>query len=92
MRERRGLGQSDIGAPSQIRRFENGEATQIGMMEILARLVLCPREALQLFKICLHNLPIACVKCRASCAYKSMDGDIMAEKMLGDITIHDFED
>lgn len=92
MREKRGLSQKELGAMSQVRRFENGEIAQIELMELLARLVPCPRELLHFVKIVLVNLPVACVKCRETCAYKGVDAEALSKQHLGDITLHNFDD
>ena len=84
MRKKRGLYQGDLGAPSQIRRFEAGHVAQVATMEILARLVPCPREVLKLLRALLSNLPVTCVDCRAACPYKGM-----TERELIDAHCHD---
>ena len=85
MRKKRGLYQGDLGSPSQIRRFEAGMVAQIATMEILARLVPCPREVLKLMRALLSNLPVACVDCRAKCELKRMDESAMITAYCRDI-------
>lgn len=92
MREKRGLVQKQLGTPATIRRYESGEAAQVDLLEILSRMVPCPREVLHFLKVVLVNLPVACVKCRDRCDYKGSDGNIMAKETLGDITLYDFDD
>lgn len=91
MRKKRGLYQGDLGAPSQIRRFEAGMVAQVATMEILARLVPCPREVLKLLRALLSNLPVACVDCRAKCELKRMDESGMIAAYCRDITMEPAE-
>lgn len=86
MRIRRGLSQSYLGSPSQIRLYEQGRAVQIGTMEILARIVPCPREMMKLWKNALQNLPVACVECRKVCRFKGQNEGDMMQTIMHDIT------
>lgn len=91
MRKKRGMYQGDLGAPSQIRRYECGHVAEVATMEILARLVPCPREVLKLLRAMLNNLPVACRACRAKCSYKGMDEIRMIESYCHDITMEPAE-
>lgn len=91
MRLRRGIPQTALGAPSQIRLYESGKAAQIGTQEILARLVPCPREMLKLWQIDLEHLPVACVACRKDCTYKGLNEESMLAEYMADITNLEFD-
>jgi len=86
MRTSRQLTQGDLGAPSQVRLYEKGEVAQVATMELLARLVPCPRELLKFFKVVLKHIPVACIKCRKVCNYHGKDEAVLMEELLGDIT------
>lgn len=86
MRKKRGLVQGDLGAPSQVRRYESGGVAQIATMELLARLVPCPREMMKFWKNALKHLPVSCVECRKSCRYKGLDEKAIAAVFMEDIT------
>jgi len=88
----RRLSQGDLGAPSQIRKLESGEVAQISMMELCARLALCPREIMKLLRNMIDNLPIVCTECRSECKFKGHCDASMATEIF-DVTIeHGSED
>jgi DNA-binding transcriptional regulator YiaG len=91
MREKRGLSQSDLGAPSQVRLYESGEATQIGTLEILARIVPCPREMIKYMMAILDNLPVACTSCRAACEHMGKNEKTLLDSLTNEITMDLFE-
>lgn len=91
MREKRGLSQADLGAPSQVRLYESGEATQIGTLEILARIVPCPREMIKYMMAILDNLPVACTGCRGQCEHKGKNERTLLDTLTNEITMDLFE-
>ena len=88
MREKRKFAQDDLGLSRRtVQRIESGEASQVSMMHLLARLVPCPRELLKILRAVLESLPVACKGCRAVCRYKGTDEKKLIAAYCHDVTI-----
>ena len=94
MREKRKLSQEQMGISARtIRRLESGQTAQVSMMDLLARLVPCPRELAKFLRNILEALPVACVKCRAVCSYQGLDNPKLIYKYCEDVTmLPEFDD
>jgi len=88
MREKRKIAREQIGLPVRtVGRFESGELKQILIMNMLLRMVPCPREMLKLFRNMVESLPVTCTKCRAQCKYRGLKDSDLAKAYCDDITL-----